>query len=807
MFRNYLKIAWRSLAKNKLFSGINVFGLALGMACGLVIGLWVSDALSYDRFLPDAERIHFVRVNFQNPVTGEIATNWVTPGPLQEVIAQHIPEVAAVTKINYGPELLIKPVGRSAAEKSGKEKGHYATDDFFGVFDLPALAGNPKVALAQTNQIVITRTVAENYFTRSGSDYRQALGKTLQLDNDKFYVVGAIIENLPSTSTLQFGWLVNWKVQQQDWMKKWGNNSFQTFVRLQPNVTLEQAEKAMKIIYPRFAGKNFDIGRPTLQPITDLHLYADYKNGKAVGGRIEYVRIFSLVALFILLIACINFINLATARSAMRAKEVGVRKVVGALRSSLIGQFLGESVLTSLLAICLALLMVALALPTFNTTFGKRLTLDLTNPVLWLGIAGLVLITGFLSGSYPALFLSGLQPVRILKGTGLAIQMQVGNGRSAASPALFRQTLVVFQFSLSIFLIAGMLAVGQQMDYLRTKNLGLDRENVIYVPLEGALNAGNKTETFRQEVMRQPSVAAATTASDLPLNIQSSSGDLEWPGKLPTTESNVSTLEVGGDFIRTMNIKLLDGRDFRTAGLADSASYIINEATARMMNMKAPVGQEVKFWRGKGRIVGLMKDFHLKSLHEAISPLIMMYNPLENGYLLVKTRAGQTQQAIADLERLTKQFNPNYPFSYHFVDEAYEQLYKTEQQVNTLVNSFGMLAILISCLGLFGLAAFTAEQRTKEIGVRKVLGASVTNIIGLLSKDFLKLVMIALILATPLAWLALSKWLSSFEYSTGLSWWVFALSGLMAIGIAMLTVSFQSIKAALMNPVKSLRSE
>ncbi|ADB38184.1 protein of unknown function DUF214 [Spirosoma linguale DSM 74] len=797
MIRNYLKIALRNLAKNKLFTGINVFGLALGMACSLLIGLWVSDELSYDRFLPNAEHIYFVRVNFQDPVTGELTTNGVTPGPLQEIIAQHIPEVAAVTKINYGPELLIKPVGRSAGEKSGKVKGHYATDDFFGVFDLPALAGNPKAALAQTNQIVITRTVADNYFMGSGLDYQQALGKTLQLDNDKFYVVGAVIENLPRASTLQFGWLVNWKVQQQDWMKEWGNNSFQTFVRLQPNLTLDQAERAMETIYPRFAGKNFDKGRPVLQPMTDLHLYANYKHGKAVGGRIGYVRIFSLVALFILLIACINFINLATARSALRAKEVGVRKVVGASRSSLIRQFLVESVLTSLLAIGLALLLVTLVLPAFNTTFGKRLSLDLTNPALWLGLVGLVLITGFLSGSYPALFLSGLQPVRILKG-----RMQVGSG-----PALFRRTLVVFQFSLSIFLIAGMLAVRQQMDYLRTKNLGLDRENVLYLPLEGALNAGTKTETFRQEVMRQPSVAVATTTSDLPLNIQSSSGDLEWPGKTPTMESNVSTLQVGGDFIRTMNIRLLAGRDFRTAGLADSASYIINEATARMMNMKAPVGQEVNFWRGKGRIVGLMKDFHLKSLHEAISPLIMMYNPRENSYLLVKTRPGQTPQAIADLERLTKQFNPNYPFPYHFVDEAYEQLYRADQQVNTLVNSFGMLAILISCLGLFGLAAFTAEQRTKEIGVRKVLGASVTTIIGLLSGDFLKLVVIAGMLATPLAWWALSQWFSTFEYSTSLSWWVFALSGLLAMGIALVTVSYQSIKAALTNPVKSLRSE
>ena len=808
MFRNYLKIAIRSLLKQKLYAGINVFGLALGMACALLIGLWVRNEMSYNRFLPNAETISYVRVSFWHPVTKEcLGTNTVTPGPLQEAIAQDVPQVAAVTKINYGPEYLIKTTGGPTGQITAKEKGHFATADFFGVFDLPALAGNPKTALAETNKIIITRKIADKFFTVSDNHYETVLGRTLQLDNDKLYTVGAVLENLPATSTLQFGWLVNWAVQEQDWMKKWGNNGFQTFVRLKPNVTIAQAEAAMKAIYPRRAGKNFETGRPILQPITDLHLYGDYENGQAVGGRIEYVRIFSIVALFILLIACINFMNLSTARSAMRAKEIGVRKVAGAMRSSLIRQFLSESVLMSLLASVLALVMVWLALPTFNILFDKQLTLDIANPTLWLIIGSLVTVTGLISGSYPALFLSGLQPINILKGTGSAIRLQGASGRSAASPAVFRQGLVVFQFSLSIFLIVGMLAVGRQMTYLRTKNLGLDRENLIYMSLEGALNDDAKTEIVRQEVMRQPSVAAASTSDALPINVQSSSGDLEWPGKKPDQQNSVSPMQVGGDFVKTMTIKLLDGRDFRTGSLADSSSYIINEAAARLMGMQHPVGQEIKFWRGKGRIVGLMKDFHLQSLHEKITPLVLMYNPKQNAALLVKTHPGQTQQAIADLERIAKQFNPNYPFTYHFLNEAYEKLYRSEQQVSTLVNYFGWLAILISCLGLFGLAAFTAEQRTKEIGVRKVLGASVTNIIALLSTDFLKLVMIALVLATPLAWWAVSKWLGTFAYSTPLHWSIFALAGTLAVGIALLTVSFQSVKAALMNPVKSLRSE
>ena len=790
MFRNYVKIAIRSLLKQKLYSGINILGLALGMACSLLIGLWVKDELSYDRFLPNAEAIQYVRVNF--PYNGDTVTNSVTPGPLQEAIAKDVPEVTAVTKINYGPELLIKAVGGPMGEKAAKEKGHFATDDFFGVFDLPVLSGNPKAALAQTSQIVITRKIAEKYFQNG-----QALGKTLQLDNDKFYVVGAVIEDLPANSTLQFGWLVNWKVQEQDWMKTWGNNSFYTYIRLKPNTTAAQTELAMKDIYPRFAGKNFETGRLTLQPITDLHLYSEYKNGKSISGRIEYVRIFSIVALFILLIACINFMNLATARSANRAKEVGVRKVVGALRSSLIGQFLSESVLTSLLAVVLALALVWSILPTFNELFGKQLTLNLAEPALWLIILALVLVTGFLSGSYPALFLSSLQPIKILKG-----RLQFGSG-----PALFRRALVVFQFSLSIFLIVGMLAVGKQMNYLRTKNLGLDRENVVYVPLEGEIAQPKKVDVFRQEVMRKPSIASATTTMALPVNIQSTSGDLKWPGKDPNLQSMVSIMAVGGDFIKTMNIKLLSGRDFRMDSPSDSSRYLINEAAAKMMGMKDPVGKEVEFWSGKGQIVGLMKDFHLNSMHQAISPLILVFNASNTSYLLVKTRPGQTQQAIADLEQIAKEFNPNYPFNYHFLDEEYENMYRSEQQVNTLVNYFGILAILISCLGLFALAAFTAEQRTKEIGVRKVLGASISNIVGLLSTDFLKLVLIALVLASPLAWWALSEWLGTFAYQTELAWWIFGLAGVMAVGIAFLTVSYQSIKAAMVNPVTSLKSE
>ena len=790
MLSNYLKIAYRSLLKNKLFTGINVFGLALGMACALLIGLWVRQELSYDRFLPGVENIFNVRVNYAFD-GGELETAQYVPGPLSEAIAKDIPDVAAVTKINGGGESLVKAVGAEGGEKSAKESGSFVSAEFFDVFPFPALEGNPKSALAQLDKIIITSKLAEKYFPD-----KSALGQTLQLDDDKMYTVGAVLDDLPANSTLQFDWLANLKNIEQPYMTEWTWNSVIVYARLLPTANADHAQASMKDIFRRYA--NFDNGEvPVLHPMTDMHLYSDYKDGKVAGGRIEYVQIFSLVALFILLIACINFMNLATARSSVRAREVGVRKVVGAKRSSLITQFLGESLLMSLLAAGLALFLVWSVLPAFNALFNSQLTLDLGNPAFWLLMGALILITGLLSGSYPALFLSAMRPLSILKGF-----TKVGAG-----PALFRRTLVVFQFSLSIFLIVGMLVIGSQMRYLRTKNLGLDRENVVYIPLEGAFEQAPKSALFREEVLRQPAIVSSTLTSQIPVNVRNSTTDLAWPGKEPKRLVEVSTMNVGSDFIRTMNVSLVAGRDFRANSAADSSNYLINETAAKLMGMSDPVGQEITFNRGKGRIVGLMKDFHLNSMHQAIAPLVLSFYPENTRYLLVKTRAGQTPSALAALKRINKELNPSYPFNFHFVDETYDQLYQSEQQVSTLVNYFGILAILISCLGLFGLAAFTSEQRTKEIGVRKVLGASVASIVQLLSTDFLRLVLVALLLATPLAWWAADTWLSTFAYNIGLSWGVFVLAGLLAVGVALLTVSFQAIKAALMNPVKSLRSE
>jgi putative ABC transport system permease protein len=783
MLQNHLKVAVRSLLRNKLFSFINIFGLALGMACSLLIWLWVQDEISYNRFYPNLSRIYFVRSGFD--WKGQTGAGEPTPGPWQEAIQKQVPEVEAITKITWDRELLIK-----AGEKSTKENGIYATSDFFKVFDTPFINGTAANAIAQPTSIAISRKLAEKYFGSAN-----AVGQTVKVDNKSNFVVSAVFQDIPLNSTERFDWIINFKVQEQDWMKWWGNSSFKTYALLTPDANAAHAEKVMRQVIKKSAPPEL-LSFPLLQSLQDVHLYSDYEGLKATGGRIEYVRVFSIVAIFILLIACVNFMNLATARSVKRAKEVGVRKVVGAERKYLAMQFLGESLIVSILAAVLALVFVVTVLPFFNEVVQKQITLSLSDPSLWLSLMALLLITGLVAGSYPALYMSALQPIRILKG-----RLTFNN-----KGAYLRKSLVVFQFVLSIFLITGMLVIGRQMKYIQTKRLGLDRENVLYIPIEGVLI--DKLEVVRQEIMNSPFVVAATSTGSIPTNITGSSGDLDWTGRDKDLDNTVNANFVGYDFIKTMNIELVDGRDFSKDFAADTANYIINEAAAKMMKMTDPVGKQVKFWMGKGTIVGLMKDFHLSTLHEPIKPLIFVnYKGLNTEHIMIRTQPGKTREALAHIEKVAKSINPDYPFSYHFLDQDYEKMYRSEMVVNTLIKCFGLLAIVISCLGLLGLAAFTAEQRTKEIGIRKVMGANVASVVALLSKDFVKLVLLAIMLSTPLTWYATNHWLQSFEYRIDLSWEIFAIAGAIAICIALFTVSFQSIKAAIVNPVKSLKAE
>lgn len=785
MIRNFFKTAWRNISKNKLTAFINVFGLAIGLSCSLLIWLWVSDELSYNRFIPGAADVYEVHINAA--FNGDIKTATATPGPLYETIQHNIPQAAYAAKMTYWRDALL-----TVGDKALNEKGTYATDDFFKVFPLPTIEGNANQALASIDQVIITRKIAEKYFNTT-----QAVGKIITIDNKRNYTVGAVIEDLPHNSTLQFDWMLNFKVQEEDWMKTWGNLSFFTYVRLRPHADLQHTETVMHSIYRNFAPKGFWLNYPTLQPITDVYLYADYAKGKPVGGRIEYVKIFSVVAIFILLIACMNFMNLATARASLRAREIGIRKVTGAGKASLVGQFMTESFFTCVLATLFAIVLTWLILPVFNQLFEKQIQLNFLQPRLWYTIAVLVIVTTIVAGSYPALFLASFNPVRILKGN---IRTQVGSVTSV------RKGLVILQFALSAFLIVGMLAVSKQVDYIQHKNLGFDKEHIIYLPLAGDLY--NKLDAYQGELGKLPYVASSVPVNQLPMDLNSTSGDLSWEGKPADLQTEVVATATGYGFAQTLGIKMIDGRDFSKEYPADTSSYVINEAAAKMMNMQQDaVGRQVKFWNGPGKIIGVMKDFHIASLHTPIKPLILCLMPGNTSYLMVRLRPGQTQEAIAAISALTRDFNPAYPVEYHFADETFEQMYRSEMQVNALVKYFGVLAVVISCLGLFGMISFTAERRTREIGIRKVLGSSVASIIALLSLESLRTIFIAMAIAFPLAYWAVNEWLNSFAYSTapGIQLFVIAAAGMLLL--SGITISFQVIKAAMANPAKSLRAE
>lgn len=785
MLRNYIKIAWRNIVKSKTFSFINVLGLALGMTCSLLILLWVQDERSINRFHANGPRLYQVLEN-QQWTGNETSTTPATPGPLAPALVAEVPEIDKAVKITWEDERLL-----AVGEKAYKEKGRIAGPDLFQIFSFRLIHGSAKTAITGPTSIVISETVAQKLFGKT-----DVIGRMIRLDNKEDRQITGVMQKIPETSSLKFDFVLPLEPfeKENQWLSKWDNNGIRTFALLHPNTDVNRVNAKIKDMVHRHENKVTTI-TTFLFPFEDAYLYSKFTNGLPDGGRIEYVRLFTVVAIFILIIACINFMNLATARSAKRAKEVGIRKVVGAERAFLIGQFVGEAVLMAGMALVFAVVLVLLLLPAFNRLTEKQISIEYGNPVFWLTLLGLALITGVVSGSYPALFLSSLQPVRILKGTL----------RFNAGAVLFRQGLVVFQFALSLLLIIGTLIAGRQVNYIRTKNLGLNRENVVYMALEGDLS--KRYEVFRQELLQSPGIQSVTSSGSDPMDIGNSTIGVEWKGKDPSDKTLFTQMPVSYDFLSTMKIKLLDGRDFSKAFVTDSTNYVVNEEAARRMGMKAPVGQDLKFWDKPGKIIGLIKNFHLNSLRVAIEPLILRLDTTYNSQLIVRTQPGQTEQALASMQQLAKKYNPAYPFAYEFADDTFEKQYKSETLIGTLANCFAVLAIFIACLGLFGLAMFTAEQRTKEIGVRKVLGASVASIVALLSKDFLRLVLIAILVASPLAWYTMSQWLEDFKYRIDIEWWVFAVAGFLAVAIALLTVSFQSVKAALMDPVKSLRTE
>ena len=775
----------RNLMRHKLFSLINILGLALGMTCSILILLWVQDELNFDHFHAKADQIYRVMGTQHYPGANDLTVE-SGPGNLGPAMQRELPEVEHAIRITWNSDNLF-----STNDKSLKLSGYYADPMFFEVFTFPFLYGDPAKALLEPKSIVVSDSMALKFFGT-----REALGKMLKLNNNESYKITGVMETVPANSSLQFQYIIPFEdfLKYNEWLNGWGNYGVRTYVQLKPEVDAAAFNDKIKLFL-----KQGDKGeRDTdlfLQSIKDIHLYSDFRQGKTDTGLIVYVRIFSIVAVFILLIARNNFMNLATARSAKRAKEVGVRKAIGASKESLVGQFMVESILIALLALFVAINLTGMLLPAFNQMTGKAVQLNLLDPQMLLLLLGVALITGLISGSYPAFFLSSFKPAVVLKGTV----------RLNDKVALFRKGLVIFQFVLSALLIVCTLVVYLQLHYIRTTDIGMQRENLVFIPIEGELQ--NRYQTVKNEMMGLSGIAMASATDQNPMMIGSNPSDVEWKGKETGVKILFDYLHVDYGFLEGMGITLKEGRDFSKSYGKDTANYIINEEAARLMQMQEPVGQWLKLWDVEGEVIGVVKNFHTARLQVGNSPLIMRLERGNANLLLARIEAGKTPDVLPRVEQLLQKHNPAFPFQYYFADDVFERMYRGEAVIGQLTRYFAGIAIFISCLGLFGLALFTAEQRKKEIGIRKVMGASVTGIVFMLSKDFLKLVLLANMVALPLSWYLMSNWLNEYANRTELSWWIFALAFLITLVIAMLTLSFHAIKTAMADTVSSLRRD
>jgi len=802
MFKNYIKIAWRNVIRHKTHTAINVIGLALGMTCCLFIFLWVQDEKGIDNFHQKGKNLYTVYQTVTS--NGKSDGNYDSPIDFRgrrifliEDVTDAVPEVKNFAFYATGYDL---PWGHpetiQVGEKIVKLNGSRAGKDFFKMFSYPIIAGNAETALADRSRIAISRHMAEIFFGSPAN----AIGKTVRYENKYDFVVSSVFENVTPQSSLKFDFLLNWELQKM--MLEWSSNDFNTYIELADNADPKLVEtKINQYLQPRlpkFKGVEVHVG---LQRFGDQYLHNNFVNGKPAGGRIEYVKIFSEVAIFILIIACINFMNLATARSVKRAKEVGVRKVVGSTRGYLIGQFFGESLVFSFLAMILSIILLLLLLPAFNQFTGKQFGFPLAQVSFWISLISLTLITGIVAGSYPALYLSSLKPVRILKG---ALRFTQG-------AIWFRKGLTIFQFVLSIILLIATIVITRQTNYVQNTHLGYDKENMIYTRVEGELGKKNKYLLFKEQASKMPGIAMIDRTSEVPqaMNFVVNDDEITWQGKEKNNTVGVKPASVGFDFVKLMKLQIVEGRDFSPTNPTDSTdAFLINQEAVREMNMKNPIGKWVQAWKKRGHIIGVIKDYHTQSLHEPIKPILLDVKEGEYfGVIVAKTEPGKTKEALESLAKVYKDINPNYPFTYQFVDQEYKKLYSSELIITQLSIVFAVVAILISCLGLLGLVMFSAEQRIKEFGVRKVLGASLGQLMSLFAVDFLKLIFVAFLIAAPLGWLAMRSWLQDFAYRIDLSWWIFLLAGASSVAVALFTLSYEAFKTAVANPVKSLRSE
>jgi putative ABC transport system permease protein len=789
MIKNYFLTAFRSVVNNKIFSAINILGLAFGITCSLLILLWVQDELNYDKDQQNGKKMFIV---YQRQyIDQKMEGGYYTPGLLSTELKKNIPEIEKAVGYRDCNQATFE-----AENKVLKLNGAWTGTDYFNIFSYPLLQGNRPNALSTVSSMAISKNMAVKFFGSAAA----AMGKTIRYKNKTDFTVTAVFADLPKNVSRSFDFLLNWTafVKENPWLEDWRNNSPQTYILLRPDAKPDLVRKKLTHFldaYNKTQSASFRI-ELDIQAYWDTYLHSNFVNGRLQGGRIEYIRLFSIVALFILLIACINFMNLATARSAKRSKEIGIRKVSGAVRSDLIFQFIGEAIFITIVAVLASLVFLYFILPFFNQVTGKNISFPSSNQGFWLILGGLTLLTGIVAGSYPALFLSSFNPVEVLKGPV----------KFRSDSVLLRKGLVVFQFMLAIILIVGTIYISRQIDYVQHINLGYDRENLLFIPLEG--NLSKQYVLFKEEAMRSPGIKVMSRISDEPTNISNSTSSVIWEGKDPNTTPQFTTISVGYDFVKTMNLTFLKGRDLSSIFSSDSSGYLVNESALAIIQYKNPIGKPLTLWDQKGSIVGVLKDFHFTSLHEPIKPLIIHWGENdEGGVAMIRLKAGMTKSAVTDLEKICKSLNPAFPFTYSFSDEQYQKLYKSEQIVSRLSNLFAVIAIVISSMGLLGLVMFTAEQRTREIGIRKVLGASVVSIFALLSGEFILLVGISILIASPLAWWAMDVWSRGFAYHIKIDGWLFVFAGLVAILIALITVSFQSIKAAIAKPIRSIRTE
>jgi ABC-type antimicrobial peptide transport system permease subunit len=805
MIKNFLKMAWRNIIRHKANAFINVSGLALGMTCCLFIFLWVQDEENKDNFHKNGANLYAVyqTTTSNGQTTGSYSSPYTVDklngfNFLMKDIKNVIPDVKDDAFYATGYEL---PWGHPETFQYGdkivKMNGSRAGADFFKMLSYPLIAGTAQSALSQITDIAISRKMAEVFFGSPAN----AIGKTLRYENRVNFMVSSVFENTSPASSLKFDFLFNWDAQQR-LIDGWSSNSFQTFLLLAPNADPKQTEARInQYLLPRLANSKTVQLHIGLQKFGEQYLHSDFVNGKPAGGRIEYVRIFSATAIFILVIACINFMNLATARSVKRAKEVGVRKVAGSSRGGLIAQFFAESLVFSFLAILLSIVLVILLLPAFEHFTGKEFEFPLAQPAFIVSIFALALFTGLAAGSYPALYLSSLKPVRILK----------GSLRFTAASIWFRKGLTVFQFVLSIVLLIATIVITRQTRFIQNARLGYDRENMVYLRIEGELLKKNKYLLFKNEALKMPGIAMVDRTTEVPQSMDFIVTDdqIKWQGKPQNVSVGVKPASVGFDFVKLMKLQIVQGRDFSPLNATDSTdAFLVNEEAVKQMGMKNPLGQWVQAWNKRGHIIGVLKDFHTQSLHEPIMPVLFDVKEYEDfGVVLVRTQPGQTRQALQSLAKVYKEVNPAYPFLYQFVDQEYEKLYGSEQIISSLSIVFACVAILISSLGLLGLVMFSAQQRTREFGVRKVLGASLNQLMSLFAFDFVQLIFIAFLIAGPIGWYGSYAWLQGFAYRVDISWWVFAVAGISTLAIALLTLSYEAFRSATVNPVKSLRSE